>query len=107
MWRTPAATASRTKVTWFGAVVRRLVPRPMRGTSTPASRQELIPSKARTERRAAPEPQPPLAAFAWAVAYAVGVRGYPLRSGVRQRSRQPEVSEDAGVGEPGDRRDRV
>ena len=28
-------------------------------------------------------------------------------SGVRQRSRQPEVAEDAGVREPGDRRDRV
>src|SRR5262245_5799194 len=45
MWRMPAATASRTKLTWSGAVVRRLVPRPTRGTSTPASRKVLIPRR--------------------------------------------------------------
>src|SRR5215216_3106110 len=41
MWRTPTETASRMKRTCSGAVVRRLVPRPMRGTSTPASRSVL------------------------------------------------------------------
>src|ERR1041384_6560666 len=40
MCRTPAATASRAKPA--RSVVRRLVPRPMRGTSTPASRNEVM-----------------------------------------------------------------
>ena len=35
MWRTPAATASRTNSTF--SPVRRFVPKPMRGTSAPAS----------------------------------------------------------------------
>jgi hypothetical protein len=48
MWRTPAAIAWRANVTCSGAVVRQLLPRPMRGTSTPASRKLVIPSKTRT-----------------------------------------------------------
>src|SRR3712207_3853709 len=42
MWRTPAATASRTKLTCSRAGVRRWVPGPMRGTSTPGGGKFVI-----------------------------------------------------------------
>src|SRR4051794_21981130 len=42
MWRTPAATASRRNATFLEVLVRRLVPSPMRGTSTSARRIVVI-----------------------------------------------------------------
>src|SRR5215211_4208939 len=60
MWRTPSATAWRTNSTCSDAVVRRLVPRPTRGTSTPASLKVLITTRLgldRTSTRTLNHPQ--------------------------------------------------
>ena len=49
MWRTPAATASRTKRTCSRAVVRRLVPRPMRGHLDAGELERVHPFHPRTD----------------------------------------------------------